>query len=106
MISSMSAHGEKALSMSKPEIYLFDDSFSALDYKTDHALRSALKKETAGVTSLIVAQRIGTIMDADQIIVLEEGRVVGTGKHRDLLRDCEVYQEIAGSQLSGEELIS
>ena len=90
----------------KPEIYLFDDSFSALDYKTDHALRSALKKETAGVTSLIVAQRIGTIMDADQIIVLEEGRVVGTGKHRDLLRDCEVYQEIAGSQLSGEELIS
>ena len=88
----------------KPEIYIFDDSFSALDYKTDRVLRSALKKETAGVTSLIVAQRIGTIMDADQIIVLDEGRVIGRGTHKELLRDCTVYREIAMSQLSGEEL--
>ncbi|MCL2780964.1 MAG: ABC transporter ATP-binding protein/permease [Actinomycetia bacterium] len=87
-----------------PEIYIFDDSFSALDYRTDRALRSALKRETAGVTSLIVAQRIGTIMDADQIIVLDEGRVVGKGTHRELLRTCEVYKEIAMSQLSEEEL--
>ncbi|MGN6713601.1 ABC transporter ATP-binding protein [Anaerocolumna jejuensis] len=88
----------------KPEIYIFDDSFSALDYKTDRVLRTALKKETAGVTSLIVAQRIGTVMDADQIIVLEEGRVVGHGKHDELLKTCEVYKEIAMSQLSEEEL--
>jgi len=90
----------------KPEIYIFDDSFSALDYKTDRALRSVLKKETAGVTSLIVAQRIGTIMDADQIIVLDEGKVAGKGTHRELLRDCAVYKEIAMSQLSEEELVS
>ena len=90
----------------KPEIYIFDDSFSALDYKTDRTLRSILKKETAGVTSLIVAQRIGTIMDADQIIVLEEGRMVGKGTHKELLKTCEVYREIAMSQLSEEELIS
>lgn len=90
----------------KPEIYIFDDSFSALDYKTDRILRSALKKETAGVTSLIVAQRIGTIMDADKIIVLDEGKVVGNGTHRELLNTCEVYKEIATSQLSEEELIS
>ncbi len=88
----------------KPEIYIFDDSFSALDYKTDRVLRSVLKKETAGVTSLIVAQRIGTIMDADQIIVLDEGKVVGKGKHKELLKSCEVYKEIAMSQLSEEEL--
>ena len=88
----------------KPEIYIFDDSFSALDYKTDRVLRSELKKETAGVTSLIVAQRIGTIMDADQIIVLDEGRVVGKGTHKELLNTCEVYKEIAMSQLSEEEL--
>jgi ATP-binding cassette subfamily B protein len=88
----------------RPEIYIFDDSFSALDYKTDRALRSTLKKETAGVTSLIVAQRIGTIMDADQIIVLDEGKVAGKGTHKELLRDCEVYREIAMSQLSEEEL--
>ena len=88
----------------KPDIYVFDDSFSALDYKTDRVLRNALKKETAGVTSLIVAQRIGTIMDADQIIVLDEGRVVGKGTHKELLKDCEVYREIAASQLSEEEL--
>ena len=88
----------------KPELYIFDDSFSALDYKTDRILRSELKKETAGVTSFIVAQRIGTIMDADKIIVLDEGKMVGMGTHRELLRDCEVYREIAMSQLSEEEL--
>jgi len=90
----------------KPEVYIFDDSFSALDYKTDRVLRSVLKKETAGVTSMIVAQRIGTIMDADQIIVLDEGEVVGKGTHKELLRDCPVYKEIAMSQLSEEELVS
>lgn len=90
----------------KPEIYIFDDSFSALDYKTDRILRSTLKKETAGVTSLIIAQRIGTIMNADQIIVLDEGKVVGKGTHKELLNTCEVYKEIAISQLSEEELIS
>jgi ATP-binding cassette, subfamily B, multidrug efflux pump len=88
----------------KPEIYIFDDSFSALDYQTDRVLRSALKKETAGVTSMIVAQRIGTIMDADQIVVLDEGKVVGKGKHKELLKTCAVYKEIAMSQLSEEEL--
>ena len=90
----------------KPEIYIFDDSFSALDYKTDRILRSALKRETAGVTSMIVAQRIGTIIDADQIIVLDEGKVVGRGKHKELLQSCEVYRQIAMSQLSEEELAS
>lgn len=90
----------------KPEIYIFDDSFSALDYKTDRILRSVLKKETAGVTSMIVAQRIGTIMDADQIVVLDEGRVVGSGTHRELLQNCSVYKQIAMSQLSEEELAS
>jgi len=90
----------------KPEIYIFDDSFSALDYKTDRILRSELKKETAGVTSMIVAQRIGTIMDADQIIVLDEGRVVGSGTHKELLQSCPVYKEIAMSQLSEKELAS
>ena len=88
----------------KPEIYIFDDAFSALDYKTDRLLRSALKKETAGITSLIVAQRIGTIMDADRIIVLDEGRMVGQGTHQELLKSCTVYREIAMSQLSEEEL--
>ena len=88
----------------KPEIYIFDDSFSALDYRTDRLLRTALKQETAGVTSLIVAQRIGTIMNADRIIVLDEGRVVGAGTHRELLKTCDVYREIAMSQLSEEEL--
>ncbi|KAF5055713.1 putative ABC transporter ATP-binding protein [anaerobic digester metagenome] len=90
----------------KPEMYIFDDSFSALDYKTDRILRSALKKETAGVTSLIVGQRIGTIMDADQIIVLDEGKIVGKGTHKDLLNTCAVYREIAMSQLSEEELLA
>lgn len=88
----------------KPEIYIFDDSFSALDYKTDRVLRSALKKETAGVTSLIVAQRIGTIKDADRIIVIDEGRAVGIGTHDELMASCDVYREIALSQLSKEEL--
>lgn len=90
----------------KPEMYIFDDSFSALDYKTDRVLRSALKQETEGVTSLIVAQRIGTIMDADQIIVLDEGKVVGRGKHKELLNSCDVYKEIAMSQLSEKELMA
>ena len=88
----------------KPQIYIFDDSFSALDYKTDRVLRNALKKETSDVTSMIVAQRIGTIMDADKIIVLDEGRIVGQGRHRELLKTCEVYRQIAVSQLSEEEL--
>ena len=88
----------------KPEIYLFDDSFSALDYKTDRTLRSVLKKETGDTTTLIVAQRIGTIMDADKIIVLHEGKMVGMGTHRELLENCKEYQEIALSQLSKEEL--
>lgn len=88
----------------KPEIYVFDDSFSALDYKTDRSLRTMLKKKTGNATTLIVAQRIGTIMDADQIIVLDEGNVVGIGTHEELLKNCSVYQEIALSQLSKEEL--
>ena len=88
----------------KPEIFIFDDSFSALDYKTDKKLRAALKKHTSNVTKFIVAQRIGTIKDADKIIVLENGEMVGMGTHEQLLKDCEVYQEIALSQLSKEEL--
>jgi len=88
----------------KPEIYIFDDSFSALDYKTDRLLRSVLRKETADTTSLIVAQRIGTIKDADKIIVLDEGSVVDIGTHEELMKNCAVYQEIALSQLSKEEL--
>ena len=88
----------------EPEIYIFDDSFSALDYKTDRILRSALKKGTKDTTTLIVAQRIGTIKNADRIIVLEEGKVVGNGTHEELLESCKTYQEIAYSQLSKEEL--
>ena len=88
----------------EPEIYIFDDSFSALDYKTDRLLRSALKEETGNATSLIVAQRIGTIRDADLIVVLDEGNVVGKGTHEELLKTCKVYREIALSQLSEEEL--
>lgn len=86
------------------EILIFDDSFSALDYKTDRALRKALKQDAKNATCLIVAQRIGTIKDADRIIVLDEGRVVGNGTHQELLKNCHVYQEIAASQLSEEEL--
>ena len=88
----------------KPEIYIFDDSFSALDYKTDRVLRSVLKKETKDVTSMIVAQRIGTILDADSIVVLNEGKIAGQGRHGELLKTCEVYRQIAASQLSEEEL--
>ncbi|WP_406543580.1 ABC transporter ATP-binding protein [Clostridium ljungdahlii] len=88
----------------KPEIYVFDDSFSALDFKTDAALRKALRKETTSSTFLIVAQRISTIMDADQIIVLDDGNVVGIGTHEELMKNCETYREIALSQLSKEEL--
>ena len=88
----------------KPEIFIFDDSFNALDYKTDKVLRAALKEHTKDSTKLIVAQRIGTIIDADQIVVLDEGKVVGIGKHQELLKSCEVYKEIALSQLTEEEL--
>ena len=88
----------------KPEIYIFDDSFSALDFKTDAILRAELKKETTHAIVLIVAQRIGSIMDADKIIVLDEGNVVGIGKHKELLKTCSVYKEIALSQLTEEEL--
>ena len=88
----------------KPRIYLFDDSFSALDFSTDKALRRALKEAASGSTIIIVAQRINTILDADQIIVLDEGRIVGKGNHRQLMESCRVYQEIARSQLSEEEL--
>jgi ATP-binding cassette subfamily B protein len=88
----------------RPEIYIFDDSFSALDYRTDRCLRSALKKETADVTSIIVAQRVGTIMDADKIVVLDNGSVAGIGKHRQLLDTCPVYREIVESQLTEEDM--
>lgn len=89
-----------------PEILVFDDSFSALDYKTDHALRQALHEQTSGTTNIIVAQRIGTIRDADCILVIEDGAIVGKGTHRELMESCKVYQEIAYSQLSKEELAS
>ena len=88
----------------EPEIYIFDDSFSALDYKTDATLRHELKKYTKDATSLIVAQRIGTIMNADKIIVLDEGKCIGVGTHKELLKNCDVYRQIAESQLSKEEL--
>ena len=87
-----------------PEIYIFDDSFSALDYKTDAVLRKELKKHTKDATNLIVAQRIGTIMNADKILVLDNGECVGIGTHKELLKSCEVYKQIALSQLSKEEL--
>jgi ATP-binding cassette subfamily B protein len=87
-----------------PEIYIFDDTFSALDYKTDFELRKALSKYTKDATKFIVAQRIGTIKDADQIIVLDEGKIVGIGTHKELLKNCKVYLEIATSQLSKEEI--
>ena len=87
-----------------PEIYIFDDSFSALDYKTDRILRKELKEYTKDTTTLIVAQRIGTIMNADKIIVLDEGKIVGNGTHKELLKTCEIYKQIALSQLSEKEL--
>ena len=88
----------------EPEIYLFDDSFSALDYKTDYLLRKELKEYTKTATSIIVAQRIGTIKNADKIVVLDKGKCVGIGTHKELLKNCKVYKEIAYSQLSKEEL--
>ena len=88
----------------EPEIFIFDDAFSALDYKTDRALREALRKNAGSATSIIVASRIATIRDADRILVLDEGRIVGEGRHEELLRDCRVYQEIAYTQLTEEEL--
>ena len=87
-----------------PEIFIFDDSFSALDFKTDKTLRQALKEHTGNATTIIVAQRISTILGADQILVLDEGRMAGLGTHRELMKNCEVYRQIAMSQLSEEEL--
>ena len=87
-----------------PEIYIFDDSFSALDFTTDAKLRKALEKETVDKTVLIVAQRISTIMHADNIIVIDDGRIVGQGRHEELLKSCKIYQEIAESQLSEKEI--
>ena len=88
----------------RPEIYIFDDSFSALDFKTEAKLRAALKKEIADATVFIVAQRVSTVMDADRIIVLDEGKIAGIGRHKELLSTCEVYHEIVSSQLSEEEI--
>jgi len=88
----------------KPEIYVFDDTFSALDFKTDAKLRAALKEETRDATVLIVAQRVSTVMDADQIIVLDEGHVAGIGTHRELMKTCDVYSGIVSSQLSATEM--
>ena len=87
-----------------PEIIVFDDSFSALDFKTDSKLREELSKQTKGKTVIIVAQRISTILNADQIIVLDEGKIVGKGTHKELMQNCEEYREIANSQLSEDEL--
>ena len=87
-----------------PKIYIFDDSFSALDLKTDAALRKALASKVSEATVIIVAQRISTVMNADQIIVMEEGRIAGKGTHEELMRDCDVYRQIAKSQLSAKEL--
>jgi ATP-binding cassette subfamily B protein len=88
----------------KPPIFIFDDSFSALDFKTDATLRKALKEKTGESTVLLVTQRVATVMSADQIIVLDDGKIVGKGKHHDLMKTCQTYQEIATSQLSKEEL--
>jgi ATP-binding cassette subfamily B protein len=88
----------------KPGIYILDEAFSALDFKTDARLRAALKKETTASTVIIIAQRVGTVMDSDRIIVLDGGQIVGMGKHRDLLDTCQVYREIVSSQLSEEEI--
>jgi ATP-binding cassette, subfamily B, multidrug efflux pump len=90
--------------LKKAPIYIFDDSFSSLDFKTDAALRRRLREKTAASTLLIVTQRVSTILNADQIIVLEEGRVVGRGTHHELMKDCQVYREIAMSQLGQEAL--
>ncbi len=90
--------------MKKANVYLFDDSFSALDFKTDQALRKALKEKVGDSTIIIVAQRINTVLDADQIVVMDEGHMAGIGTHEELMQSCEVYKEIALSQLSEEEL--
>ena len=87
--------------MKKADLYIFDDSFSALDFKTDAALRKALKEEVADAAVLIIAQRINTILNADQIMVLDEGRIVGIGRHEELMENCPVYREIARSQMKG-----
>ena len=89
----------------RPEIFIFDDSFSALDYRTDRDLRDALRRETSGTTTIVVAQRVGTVMDADRILVMDNGELVGNGTHRELMENCPVYREIALSQLSEEELV-
>ena len=91
-------------SLKKPKIYIFDDSFSALDYQTDRKLRNALKHVSQDAIKFIVAQRISTILDADQIVVLDKGKVVGKGTHKELLKNNAIYQEMAYSQLSEEEL--
>ena len=96
--------GYKIDYISNMEIYVFDDTFSALDFKTDAKLRAALKGETRESTVLIVAQRVSTVMDADQIIVLDESRVVGIGTHRELMKTCAVYSGIVSSQLSATEI--
>ena len=88
----------------KPEIFIFDDRFSALDFKTDSTLRKALKAHTKDATTIIVAQRISTILNADKIIVLDDGHMAGIGTHKELMKNCEVYRQIAMSQLSEEEL--
>ncbi len=88
----------------RPEIYIFDDSFSALDFQTDARLRAAIRRELSGATVIIVAQRVGTILHADQIVVLDEGGVAGIGTHEELMRTCETYQEIVLSQLTEEEV--
>jgi ATP-binding cassette subfamily B protein len=88
----------------KPDVYIFDDSFSALDFKTDAKLRQALAKETQGAAVLIVAQRVTTVLGADHIIVLDEGKVAGIGTHKELMETCQVYKEIVLSQLSAEEV--
>ena len=88
----------------KPEVYVFDDSFSALDFKTDSMLRKALKSQIKESSLIIVAQRISTIMDADQILVLDDGKLVGVGRHEELMESCKVYQQIAATQLSEKEL--
>ncbi len=91
--------------MQRPEIYLFDDSFSALDYETDARLRAALARETVEATVVIVAQRVSTIRDADRILVLDEGRVVGAGRHHELMETSETYREIVLSQLTEAEAV-
>ena len=107
--SNLSGGQKQRLSIARavvkePDIYIFDDSFSALDYKTDATLRRRLKEVTQDATVLIVAQRVGTIMDADQIIVLDKGEIVGRGRHEELMENNAIYREIANSQLNSQSL--